>query len=128
MSKDKQNKKLINALITIAESSSKQSEIPTSVRKIETVKEVLYKVLIENPYKFKQYELFNEVHINRRKKSKTLKLESYQLEKSELCSLLGWGIHGDEQGKIALVPAESEDYKKLLNNPSIKKIKAYNKK
>ena len=60
-------------------------------------------------------------------KSKTLKLDTYKLQRSELCSLLGWGIHGDEQGKLALVPAESDEYKKLLNDPKINKKNAYNK-
>jgi len=127
MSKEKQNNELVNTLITIADSSSKSSTIPVSKRKNETVKEVVYRVLKENPYQFKQYDLFYEVHINQLKKDKSLKLTSYMLAKSELCSLLGWGIHGDEHGKLALVPAESEEYRKLLNNPKIKKKNAYNK-
>jgi len=127
MNKEKQNNDLINTLITIAESSVKTSTIPISKRKNKTVKEVVYGVLKENPYKFKQYELFYEVHINKMKKGKLLKLETYKLQRSELCSLLGWGIYGNGKGKLALVPAESDEYKELLNDPQIRKIKAYNK-
>jgi hypothetical protein len=127
MNKEKQNKDLVNALITIAESSVKQSEMPVSKTKKETVKEVVYRVLKESPYQFRQYELFYEVHINQLNKDTALKLTSYMLVKSELCALLGWGIHGDEEGKLALIPAESEKYKELLNNSNIKKKKAYNK-
>ena len=127
MSKEKQNQDLVNALITVAESSAKTSIIPTSKSKKETVKEVVYRVLNENPYKYKQNDLFYEVHINQMKKDKTLKLEKYKLQRSELCSLLGWGIHGDEEGRLALVPIESSEYKSLLENPSITKKKAYNK-
>ena len=127
MSKEKQNQDLVNALITVAESSAKTSIIPTSKSKKETVKEVVYRVLNENPYKYKQNDLFYEVHINQMKKDKTLKLEKYKLQRSELCSLLGWGIHGDEEGRLALVPIESSEYKSLLANPSITKKKAYNK-
>ena len=57
------------------------------------------------------------------KKDKTLKLEKYKLQRSELCSLLGWGIHGDEEGRLALVQIESSEYKSLLENPSITKKK-----
>jgi hypothetical protein len=127
MNKVKQNNDLVNTLITVAESSSKTSVIPASKSKKETVKEVVYRVLKDNPYKFKQYELFYEVHINQLKKSKELKIETYKLQRSELCALLGWGIHGNKEGKLALVPVESSEYMELLNNPNINKKKAYNK-
>jgi hypothetical protein len=128
MNKEKQNKDLVNTLITIAQSSSNTSFAPESKSKKKTVKEVLFKVLKENPYKYKQYDLFYEVHINQLKKSEELKLEKYKLQRSELCALLGWGIHGNEEGKLALVSAESPEYKELLNNSKINKKKAYNKK
>ena len=127
MNKEKQNKDLVNTLITIAASSSKTSVIPASKSKKETVKEVVYRVLKENPYQLKQNDLFYEVHINQLKKTKALKLETYKLQRSELCALLGWGIHGDQEGKLALVPVESSEYKELLNNTNINKKKAYNK-
>lgn len=123
----KQNNDLVNTLITVAASSSKTSIAPQSKSKKETVKEVVYRVLKENPYKFKQHELFYEVHINQLKKSNALQLTKYKLQRSELCGLLGWGIFGDEEGKLALIPVESHEYKELLNNPNIKKKNAYNK-
>lgn len=127
MNKEKQNQDLVNTLITIAESSSKTSIVTSSKSKKETVKEVLFRVLKNNPYAFRQNDLFYEVHINQMKKAKSLKLETYKLQRSELCSLLGWGIHGNEDGKLPLIPAESSEYKSLLLNPDIKKKKAYNK-
>ena len=127
MTKEKQNSDLVNSLITIAESSSKTSVVPISKTGKKTVATTLFDVLEENPYQFKQFDLFYEVHINQLNKSKTLKLETYKLQRSELCALLGWGIHGDSHGKLALIPAEGEKYKELLSNPTIKKKKAYNK-
>ena len=127
MTKEKQNQDLVNTLITVAESSSKISIVPESKSKKETVKEVVFRVLKENPYKYKQNDLFYEVHINQMKKSKSLKLETYKLQRSELCSLLGWGIHGDGEGRLALVPVESSQYQTLLKNSSITKKNAYKK-
>ena len=127
MSKEKQNSDLISTLIIIAESSSKTSIVPVSKRIKDTVAEVLFKVLKENPYKFKQYDLFYEVHINKMGKMQALKLDTYKLQRSVLCSKLGWGMHGDEYGKLALIPAESEEYKVLLNDLNIHKKNAYNK-
>jgi hypothetical protein len=127
MTKEKQNKDLVNTLITVAESSSKTSEIPVSKTGKKTVITTLFKVLKENPYQFKQYDVFFEVHIKKLENSKALKLETYKLQRSNLCALLGWGIHGNEEGKLALVAAESPEYKGLLNNSKINKKKAYNK-
>jgi len=127
MTKEKQNKDLVNTLITVAESSSKTSEIPVSKTGKKTVTTTLFKVLKENPYQFKQYDLFYEVHINQLKNSKALKLETYKLQRSNLCALLGWGIYGNDGGKLVLVPVESEKYTELMNNPNIRKKKAYQK-
>jgi hypothetical protein len=127
MNKEKQNKDLINSLIIVSESSSKEGIIPVSKTNKETVTTTLFKVLKENPYHFKQYDLFFEVHITQMKKNKTLKLDTYKLQRSELCSLFGWGIYGNEEGKLALIPSESKEYQELLNNNAITKKKAYNK-
>jgi hypothetical protein len=126
MNKEKQNKDLVNTLIIIAESSSKTSAFPISKTKKETVKEVVYRVLKDNPYKYKQHALFVEVHFNIRQKTE-LNIIKYKLQRSDLCSLLGWGIHGNQEGELGLVPVESSEYKELLNNPNINKKKAYNK-
>lgn len=121
---EKQNKDLENTLIVVAKSSEKLSTIPVLKLGKKTVTSMLYDVLINNPYKFKQYELFEEVHYNQRK-NRSLKIETYQLQRSELCSLLGWGIHGNSDGKLALVACELPLYNELLNDISIKKKNAY---
>ena len=126
--KEKQNKSLENTLITTAMSSTKDSQPPKSKRANKTVTITLYEVLKNNPYKFKQYDLFYEVHINKLGKNKEdLKLDTYKLQRSELCSLLGWGIHGNKEGELSLVNSQSKHYKELLNNSSIIKKKAFEK-
>lgn len=127
MNKEKQNEDLVNVLITVAESSSTKSIVPSSKSKKETVKEVVYRVLKQKPYVFKQNELFREVHVNQMKKDRVLKLETFKLQRSELCSLLGWGIHGNKEGKLALVAVDSKEYNSLLNDNKITKKKAYKK-
>ena len=127
-SNEKQDRELISTLITIADSSSKKSIPPESKSGKPTVVTTLYEVLKNHPYEFKQSGVFYEVHIRRLKKDpKLLKMDRYKLQRSELCSLLGWGIHGDESGRLALVPCDSNSYKMLLNDPKIIKKNAYNK-
>lgn len=123
---EKQNKAMVNTLITIASTSVKESIIPFSKSGKKTEPIYLYEVLSNNPYRFKQNELFSEVYF-KIKNQPHLKIETYLLQRSQLCSLFGWGIYGDEEGRLALVPCGSEKYKELLVNPAIKKKNAYNK-
>ena len=125
---EKQDQELVNTLITIAESSSNRSISVESKNGTPTVASTLFEVLKNHPYEFKQSELFYEVHVSRLKKDpEQLKLASYKLQRSELCSLYGWGIHGDKTGKLALVPCDTKFYELLFNDTGIKKKKAYNK-
>lgn len=123
---EKQNNALVNTLITVASTSEKQSVIPYSKSGKKTEAILLYEVLINNPYQFKQYELFEEVYFKIKIKPH-LKIETYLLQRSELCSIFGWGIHGDKEGRLALVPCESEHYTRLFEDFSTTKKKAFNK-
>lgn len=123
---EKQNRVLVNTLIQIASTSVKQSTVPISKSGKKTEAILLYEVLINNPYRFKQNELFAEVYFKIKQKPH-LKIETYMMQRSELCSLFGWGIHGDEEGRLALVPSESDMYKVLFAKPFIIKKKAFNK-
>lgn len=46
------------------------------------------------------------------------------LRASPLPKQYGWGVHHDDEGKIALVAMDSEEYAALVAEDSIKKIKA----
>lgn len=46
------------------------------------------------------------------------------LRTSALSKRYGWGTHHNENGKIALVPMESREYKKFAKNASLKHLKA----
>lgn len=114
-----------NAFITISEDSDvDRSIIPGPKRTIAKIK---YEILIENPYKFTERQLFYEVHVVHRKRN-DLKIDSYQIKRSPLVQKFGWGIHADNEGRLALVAKESSIYSKLIANDNIKKIKAYKRK
>ena len=44
---------------------------------------------------------------------------------SALAKRYGWGIHNNAEGKIALVAVESPEYKQLVSDPRITKIRAF---
>lgn len=114
-------------IILIAEDSPRQkSAIPPDARKPKTIVRIEYEVLSQNPYTFTVDEFFKKVNHDIRKKT-NLNIQSYLLVRSLLPREWGWGIHVDSDGKLGLVPAESVEYRRFLNNPSVKQKKAYRK-
>jgi hypothetical protein len=41
-----------------------------------------------------------------------------------LAKKFGWGLHSDAQGRLALVGADSDQYRELLADPATKTVKA----
>ncbi|MBT4552270.1 GIY-YIG nuclease family protein [bacterium] len=117
--------KIRNAFIAISEDSDVDRSIIPGPKK--TVARIKYETLIENPYKFTERQLFYEVHVVRRKRN-DLKIDSYQIKRSPLVQKFGWGIHVDNEGRLALIAKESSIYSELVANDDIKKIKAYKRK
>ncbi|MGB3329843.1 MAG: DUF6157 family protein [Thermomicrobiales bacterium] len=46
------------------------------------------------------------------------------LRASDLGKKYGWGIHHDEEGRIALYGVESDEYQRLLNDPDVAKTRS----
>lgn len=46
------------------------------------------------------------------------------LRTSPLAKTHGWGIHANDEGKVALIAAESDTYKQLVEDDSVKKVNA----
>ena len=43
---------------------------------------------------------------------------------SPLTKKYGWGVHNDENGKVAIYGAETQEYKNFIADEAIKKVKA----
>ena len=43
---------------------------------------------------------------------------------SPLTKRYGWGVHSNEEGKIAIFPRESEEYQRFLKDDNLKRVKA----
>lgn len=122
-----------DTFIEIAEDSKvHQSEIPP-VKPTKTVARMLYEMIAEQPYKFTSDMVLFECFAQKNNISETEKPEANALffSKGQAClrasalpKRYGFGIHFNSEGKIALYPAESDEYQNFLNNPEIKKVKA----
>jgi hypothetical protein len=101
-------------------------------RKTKAVVE--YELLVEHPYTYTEEDIAFEVYavlhgIPRAKRlterKKFLSKGHPHLRVSALAKRYGWGIHNNAEGKLALIAVESPQYKRLLKDPRITKVKAF---
>lgn len=51
-----------------------------------------------------------------------------RLQVSALAKRYGWGIHVDSHGRVALVPVESAEYRRLAADPALRHVRAFRSK
>lgn len=122
-----------NTLIETSEDLPvKQSEVPP-VKRNRTLAEIQYEMLTKNPYRFTSDDVMFECFIQKNNiadKDKTSARKEFFskgqacFRSSALAKRYGYGIHHNEEGKVALFPMESEEYKNLVENPDVEKVKA----
>ena len=106
---------------------------PPSKGEKKTVGELQYELIQNNRYIytsddiiFQVYALRNKVSENDYEKARTVFFSKGQpcLRSTPLAKTYGFGIHHNNEGKIALFGMETRQYKNLLADPAIKKVKA----
>ncbi|WP_040167864.1 DUF6157 family protein [Microbacterium gorillae] len=94
-----------------------------------TVAEAQYRLLSEHPYEFTSDDVLFTVHADRagiadadRPAAREAFFAKGQacLRASPLSKTYGWGTHHDADGRVALVPMESEEYARLAADPALK--------
>ncbi|MGE9314473.1 DUF6157 family protein [Niabella sp. CJ426] len=123
-----------NTLIEIAEDCPVETaEIPTSKNDSKTIARLQYELLAKHPYKyssddvlFKIYAQRNDITKAEYKAARELFFSKGQpcMRASPLTKRYGFGVHADQNGKIALYGVETADYDRLLKDEGIKKVKA----
>ncbi|MGB3468293.1 MAG: DUF6157 family protein [Cyclobacteriaceae bacterium] len=123
-----------NTLIEIADDSpvSEGQEPPVKKDK-KSVANLQFEMLAKNPYKYTSDEVFFTVFATRNR----IDEKDWEFERqhffskgqpcfraSPLTKRYGWGVHSDENEKIAIHGAESPAYKKLIADETISKVKA----
>lgn len=90
-------------------------------------------MLNTNPYKYTSDDILFSVFATRKDYVKNewdeRRLEYFSkgqpcFRASPLTKRYGFGIHGDENGKIAMYGAETDEYRKLLEDDTVKKVRA----
>ena len=110
----------------------KQSEVPP-VKRNRTLAEIQYDMLTKNPYKFTSDDVMFECFVQKNniadEDKSSARKEFFSkgqacFRSSALAKRYGYGIHHNDEGKVALFPMESEEYKNLVANPDVEKVKA----
>ena len=123
-----------NTFIEIAEDcKTDKGEMPPIKGEKKTVANLQFDMLYENPYKYTSDDVLFEVFAIRKEfdEGEMDEQREHYFSKGQPCfraspltKSYGWGIHSNEEGKIAMYGAETEEYQKFVADDSIKKVKA----
>ena len=123
-----------NTLLEIAEDSPvSKAVIPVVKNEKKTIANYQFEKLSKKPLKYTSDELLFEIFAERNDISASELEQEKQnyfskgqacLRTSPLAKKNGFGIFHNQNSKVKLIPAESEEYQQLLKDDSIKKVKA----
>ncbi|WP_353719363.1 DUF6157 family protein [Dyadobacter sp. 676] len=123
-----------NAFIEVAEDCpAAGGEVPPMKSDSKTVAAIQYEMISKNPYKFTSDDVIFQVFAERKDLTESELEEARKqffsrgqacMRASPLTKRYGWGVHHDENGKIALYACDSPEYKKFIEESSVKKVKA----
>ncbi|MEP9409382.1 DUF6157 family protein [Peribacillus frigoritolerans] len=122
-----------NTLITISEDSKVSSaQVPVIKNEKPTIAYIEHDLIKNNPYKFTQEDVQFKTYLikNQMEAKNAAELREQFFSKSKACfrasplvKNYGWGIHYNNQGKIAIYDVNSEMYNQLLKQDDITKLK-----
>ncbi|MCP1493147.1 hypothetical protein J2Y73_003178 [Peribacillus frigoritolerans] len=122
-----------NTLITISEDSKVSSaKVPVIRNEKPTIAYIEHDLINNNPYKFTQEDVQFKTYLikNQMEAENAAELRKQFFSKSKACfrasplvKNYGWGIHYNNQGKIAIYDVNSEMYNQLLKQDDITKLK-----
>jgi hypothetical protein len=122
-----------NTFITISEDSPVNSAVvPVSRNGKPTIASIQYGLIKHHPYKYTQEDVQFQTFLikNQIESNDTDELRKQFFAKRQACfrasplvKKYGWGIHYDEQGKIAIYGADSHEYHHFLESENVKVIK-----
>lgn len=124
-----------NTLITISEDSPTLTSVTPDLGK-SSVASQQFQWITDHPYELTSDDvIFRRVaekegiadHLRESAQQEYFQTGRACLRTSPLAKQYGWGIHSNEEGKIALVAVESEAYAALMADDAIKKVAAMRK-
>lgn len=122
-----------NTFIEVAEDCPvDEAEVPPE-RSRKTKVRMQHELISENPYQYTSDDLIFDIYAKRHGILDSKRAEEREtyfskgracLRSSSLCKRYGWGIHYNQDGKIAIYGVESKGYQKLANDETLDHLKA----
>jgi hypothetical protein len=123
-----------NTFIEIAEDSPVEiGDVPPLKGEKKSVANLQFEMVYENPYKYTSDDILFSVFAMRKGFSKSEWEEQREIffskgqpcfRASPLTKRYGWGVHNDENGKMAIFGSDTEEYRQFLEDDSLEKVKA----
>lgn len=108
-------------------------EIPKAKGNSKTVAEIQFEMIAKKPYAFTSDDVLFKVFAQRNDISSAEEEEAREkffskgqpcFRASPLTKRYGFGLHANQEGKIAIYGMETDEYAKLSANDNLKKLKA----
>jgi len=109
------------------------AEEPPVGTKAPTIAALQYELIAQRPYELTSDDVLFSIHAVRQEipqesledaRAAFFAKDQACLRSSPLGKRYGWGIHHDAEGRVALVPIDSEAYAALSSDPSVKQTRA----
>ena len=111
--------------------------VPASRGERKSVPAIQYELLSQNPYRFTHEDLLYEVHVRHKEipeeareargaaiRAELLSKPHPCLRASALPKTYGWGVHYDREGRIAIYPVGSDEYRRLSAGKTVKAMRS----
>jgi hypothetical protein len=122
-----------NAFIQVADDCKADVGALPPEKQEMTIARRQYELLQAHPYQYTSDDLLfmiyaerNNIAQSEREERRAMFFSKGQacLRSSPLAKTYGWGIHFDDESKVAIYPRGSEDYERMQTDPSLKQLKA----
>ena len=123
----------VDTFIELAEDSPVTAAQEPPVKEVPTVAQLHYELIAQAPYALTSDDVVFETHARRAGIAAAERDAARQrffakgqpcLRSSPLGKRYGWGVHSDAEGRVALVPAGSDEYARLAADPDIRHTRA----
>ncbi len=122
------------AFIAIADDCpANTGEVPPMKGDKKTIANIQFEILKKNPYKYTSDDVLFQVFAEKNDltEDELAEARAVYFSKGQACfraspltKRYGWGVHHNEEGKIAIYSCESPEYEQFMNNNTIKIYKA----
>lgn len=124
----------INTFIEIAaDCPLENGEVPPLKGENKTAANIQFEMIIKNPYKYTSDDVLFQVFADKKDlteaeydEARTQFFSKGQpcFRASPLTKRYGWGLHSNEEGKVALYASGTPEYERFVNDESLVVVKA----